>query len=116
MAAGTTSAGHSNPEKDRMARFIVIDRGSGRVYGDTARFGSAGDVVSPADAVYLFDRQLGRAIRGFGYVGPRSDSASYDVYEIPQPIPHGATASEAEAHALVREHGSLVAALVAYNS
>ncbi|WP_336492590.1 hypothetical protein [Methylobacterium nigriterrae] len=99
-----------------MARFIVIDRGTDRVYGDTARFGSAGDVVSPADAVCLFDRHVGRATRGFGYVKPNSDAASHDVYEIPQSVPHRATASEAEARALVKEHGSYVAALVSYNS
>jgi hypothetical protein len=99
-----------------MARFIVIDRGTGRVYGDTARFGSAGDVVSPVDAVCLFDRQSGRASRGFGHVGAQSESASYDVYEIPRSSPDGATATEAEAQALVREQGALVAALITYNS
>ncbi|WP_238298643.1 hypothetical protein, partial [Methylobacterium soli] len=77
-----------------MARFIVIERGTGRVYGDTARFGPAGDVVSPADAVCLFDRHLGRAARGFGYVKPDSDAASYDVYEIPRSRPDSPTASD----------------------
>ena len=99
-----------------MARFIVIERGTDRVYGDTARFGSAGDVVSPADAVYLIDRHAGRATRGFGYVKPDSDAASHDVYEIPQSVSHRATMSETEARALVNEHGSYVAALVTYNS
>ncbi|KAB1069962.1 hypothetical protein [Methylobacterium planeticum] len=99
-----------------MARFIVIERGTGRVYGDTARLSSAEKVVSPADAVCLFDRHLGRATRGFGYVKPDSDAASYDVYEIPRSRSDAATASDPEARALVREHGSLVTALVSYNS
>ncbi|WP_336489379.1 hypothetical protein [Methylobacterium nigriterrae] len=99
-----------------MARFIVVDRGTGRVYGDTARFSGDGKVVSPADAVSLFDRQVGRAPRGFGYVKPDSGCASYDVYEIPPSSSASATVSEREAQTLIREHGSLVAALVTYNS
>src|ERR1700712_4252538 len=99
-----------------MPRFIVIERGTDRVYGDTARFGSAGEVLSPADAVCLFDRHVGRATRGFGYVKPDSDAASYDVYEIPCSGPEVATTSDAEALALIREHGALVTALVSYNS
>ncbi|WP_147029188.1 hypothetical protein [Methylobacterium oxalidis] len=99
-----------------MARFVAIERGTGRIYGDTARFGSAGNVVSPADAVCLFDRQAGRAARGFGYVKADSTAAHYDVYEIPRFAPESVTASEAEAQALVREHGSLVTSLVTYNS
>lgn len=99
-----------------MTRFIAVERGTGRVYGDTARFGSAGNVVSPADAVCLFDRQAGRAARGFGYVKPDSNSAHYDVYEIPRTAPGKAAASDAEAQALVRKHGSLVTSLVTYNS
>jgi hypothetical protein len=66
--------------------------------------------------VCLFDRHIGRATRGFGYVKPDSDSASYDVYEIPCSGFQGATASDVEAQALVRERGSFVAALVSYNS
>ena len=99
-----------------VARFIVIDKGTGGVYGDTARFGRAGDVIAPADAVCLLDRQVGRAPRGFGYVSSDSTAASYDVYEVPRPGLGGATLTEAEAHDLVRERGSLVTALVAYNS
>ncbi|GEP07792.1 hypothetical protein [Methylobacterium oxalidis] len=99
-----------------MARFIAVERGTGRVYGDTARFGSVGNVVSPADAVCLFDRYAGRVARGFGYVKPDSHSAHYDVYEIPRSASARATASDAEAQAMVREHGSLVTALVTYNS
>ncbi|GEP07015.1 hypothetical protein [Methylobacterium oxalidis] len=99
-----------------MTRFIAVERGTGRVYGDTAQFGSAGNVVSPADAVCLFDSQAGRAARGFGYVKPNSNSAHYDVYEIPRSAPDKAAASDAEAQALVREHGSLVTSLVTYNS
>ncbi|WP_132253302.1 hypothetical protein [Methylobacterium segetis] len=99
-----------------MARFVAIERGTDRVYGDTARFGSAGNVVSPADAVCLFDRHAGRAPRGFGYVKPDSDSAHYDVYEIPPSAPSRAPASDAEAQALLREHGALVTSLVTYNS
>jgi hypothetical protein len=116
VPGGTTFTGDGNPKRDRMARFIVIERGTDRVYGDTARFDSAGDVVSPADAVCLFDRHVGRATRGFGYVKPDSDAASYDVYEIPRSDSDSATASDVEAQALVREHGSFVAALVTYNS
>lgn len=99
-----------------MARFTAVERGTGRVYGDTARFGSVGNVVSPADAVCLFDRHAGRATRGFGYVRPDSSSAHYDVYEIPRSAPAGATANDAEAQTLVREHGSLVTSLITYNS
>ena len=99
-----------------MARFIVIDKGTGGVYGDTARFGPVGNVSAPADAVCLFDRQAGRAPRGFGYVSTDSTAASYDVYEVPRSGPGGGTTSEAEAHDLVGAHGSLVTALVAYNS
>jgi hypothetical protein len=97
-----------------MPRFIAVEKTTGRVYGDTARFGQAGDVGSPADAVLLFDRHLGRAPRGFGHVGRTSSAASYDVYEIARSSP--ATASEAEAQALVHEHGSWAVALVTYNS
>ncbi|WP_336488338.1 hypothetical protein [Methylobacterium nigriterrae] len=99
-----------------MARFIVIDRAKGHVYGDTARYGRAGNVISPADAACLIDQQLGRAPRGFGYVSRHSESASYDVHEIPPSAPGGATTSEPQAHALVREHGRFAAALVSYNS
>lgn len=103
-------------KRNRMARFIVIDRSTGQVYGDTAQFGLAGDVLSPADAVCLLDRHTGRARRGFGYVGRHSESASYDVYEI-SPFSQGdATEKEAHTHALIREHGTFVAALIVYNS
>ncbi|WP_336488396.1 hypothetical protein [Methylobacterium nigriterrae] len=78
-----------------MARFIVIDRAKGRVYGDTARYGRAGNVISPADAAYLIDRRLGRAERGFGYVSRHSESASYDVFEVPSSSPDLARSSEA---------------------
>ena len=97
-----------------MPRFIAVERVTGRVYGDTARFGQAGNVSSPEDAVFLFDRQLGRAPRGFGLASPTGTAASYDVYEIPPSSP--ATTSEAEAEALVQEHGSWVVALISYNS
>ncbi|NEU14974.1 hypothetical protein G3T14_23300 [Methylobacterium sp. BTF04] len=99
-----------------MARFIAIEKITGRVYGDTARLGPAGNVASPADAVCLFDRKYGRASRGFGFVGPASKAATYDVYEIERPSSAKATANDAEAHALVQEHGSWVVALVTYNS
>ncbi len=99
-----------------MARFIAIERVTGRIYGDTARLGSVGNVVSPADAVCLFDRQVGRATRGFGYVKPDSDAAQYDVYEIRAVASADVSASDADARATVREHGSLAASLVTYNS
>ncbi|KQP10226.1 MAG: hypothetical protein Q7T93_05000 [Methylobacterium sp.] len=99
-----------------MPRFIAIEKITGRVYGDTARFGQAGDVASPVDAVCLFDRQFRRAPRGFGHVGPASTAASYDVYEIEPSDPDRATTNDTEAHALVHEHGSWVVALVTYNS
>lgn len=99
-----------------MARFIVIERGTGRVYGDTARYGSAEKVMSPADAVCLIDRRVGRAARGFGYTSAGSTEAQYDVYKV-QPLgPDRATASDDEAQALADEPGSLVASLVSYNS
>ncbi|GJE44677.1 hypothetical protein [Methylobacterium soli] len=66
-----------------MAGFIVIERDSSRVYGDTARLGSGGDVIPPADADCFLDRRSGCAARGFGHVSPKSDAASYDVYEVP---------------------------------
>ena len=56
-----------------MARFIVFERATGRVYGDTARFGAAGDVVPPADAFYLIDRHAGRPTRSYGYVDAGRD-------------------------------------------
>ena len=99
-----------------MARFIAIERANGRVYGDTARFGQAGEVASPDAAVLLFDSHCGRAPRGFGHVGPKSTAASYDVYEIKASGPSHPTTSEAEAQALVQEHGTWVVALVSYNS
>ncbi|KQP72220.1 hypothetical protein [Methylobacterium sp. Leaf112] len=99
-----------------MARFIAIEKATGQVYGDTARFGQAGDVDSPVDAVCLFDRQFRRAPRGFGHVGPASKSASYDVYKIEKSDPDRATANDTDAHTLVHEHGSWVVALVTYNS
>lgn len=99
-----------------MAHYIAIARVSGRVYGDTARFGEAGNVASPDDAVFLFDRHHGRAPRGFGHVGPTSTAASYDVYEIRPSGSHAPTASDAGAQALVKDHGSWVVALVSYNS
>lgn len=79
-----------------MPRYIAIEKVTGRVYGDTARFGGARDVSSPADAVLLFDRYLGRAPRGFGYAGRTSPDASYDVYEIAQSAP--VAADKAETH------------------
>ncbi|GEL44720.1 hypothetical protein MEX01_53110 [Methylorubrum extorquens] len=98
-----------------MARFIVIERATGRVYGDTARFGAAGDVVSPADAVCLIDRHAGRPTRSFGYVNADSDAAQYDVYEIQPASFDSASTSDEEAQMLVREHGSLANSLVSYN-
>lgn len=115
--AGTTSNEDKGLEKRvGVARFIVIDKGTGRVYGDTARFGRESDVIAPADAVCLFDRQVDRAPRGLGYVSTDSIAASYDVYEVPRPGPGGGTTSEGEAHDLVCERGSLVTGLVTYNS
>jgi hypothetical protein len=99
-----------------MTRFIVIERGTGRVYGDTARYGSAEKVTSPADAVCLIDRRVGRATRGFGYTSAGSSEAQYDVYKVQSPGPDRPTASEDEAQALARERGSLVASLISYNS
>ena len=99
-----------------MAHYIAIERATGYIYGDTARFGRAGDVASPEAAVLLFDRHHGRAPRGFGHVGPARTAASYDVYEIRSSGSYIPTASEAEAQALVRDHGSWVVALVSYNS
>lgn len=98
-----------------MARFIVIERATGRVYGDTARFGTAGDVVSPADAVCLIDRHAGRPTRSFGYVSADSEATQYDVYEIQPASSDSALASDEEAQTLVREHGSLASSLVSYN-
>lgn len=99
-----------------MARFIAIERVTGRVYGDTARFSEAGNVTSPDAAVLLFDRHCGRAPRGFGHVGPTSQAASYDVYEIRPSGCARPTVNEAEAKALVQEHGTWAVALVSYNS
>ena len=82
----------------------------------TAQFGEAGNVASPDAAVLLFDRHCGRAPRGFGHVGPTSTAASYDVYEIRTSGPTHSTGSEAEAKAVVQEHGTWVVALVSYNS
>lgn len=55
-----------------MARFIVIERSTGRVYGDTSQLDGYADVKSPVDAVILFDHKFGRAERGFGYVGSQT--------------------------------------------
>ncbi|GJD55073.1 hypothetical protein [Methylobacterium dankookense] len=99
-----------------MARFIAIERKTGHVYGDTARFGSKGEVTSPADAVCLFDRHAGRAMRGFGYVKADSDAAQYDVFEIRRPGSGDASVNDHEAQALIEDHGSLAASLVTYNS
>ena len=99
-----------------MARFIVIERATGRVYGDTARFGAAGDVISPADAVCLIDRHADRPTRSFGYVNADSATAQYDVYEIRHSGSERASASDEEAQTLIRECGSLVNSLVSYNS
>lgn len=79
-----------------MARFIAIERVTGRVYGDTARFGEVGDVASPDAAVLLFDHHYGRAPRGFGHVGPTSKAASYDVYEIQPSGPTHPSTGEAK--------------------
>ena len=113
---GTTSIKQMVSNAGEMVRFIAIERATGRVYGDTARFGEAGNVTSPDAAVLLFDRHCGRAPRGFGHVGPKSMAASYDVYEIKSSGSSHPTASEAEAQALVQEHGTWVVALVSYNS
>ena len=99
-----------------MARFIVVEKATGTVYGDTGRFEDAGDVVSPADAVCLLDRWLGRAVRGFSHVARQSPNASYDVYEILQSVGSDATSSEIEAHDVIRQHGSYAATLVTYNA
>ena len=99
-----------------MARFIVIERATGRVYGDTARFGAAGDVASPADAVCPIDRHAGRPTRSFGYVNADSDAAQYDAYEIQQASSNSASASDEEAQTLARERSSSVICFVAYNS
>jgi hypothetical protein len=99
-----------------MARFVVIERGTGCIYGDTARFGAAGYVVSPADVVYLIDRHAGRPTGSFGYVNADSDAAQYDAYEMQQASSDGASASDEEAQALVRERSSSVTSLVSYNS
>lgn len=99
-----------------MTRFIVVERGTGRVYGDTARYDSAEKVASPADAVCLIDRHVGRAERGFGYATAGSTEAQYDVYKVQHPDSDRATSNDDEAQNLVRDQGSLVASLVSYNS
>ena len=99
-----------------MARFIVVEKATGTVYGDTARIATKVDVVSPADAVSLLDRQSGRTVRSFGHVGRQSRGASYDVYEIAHSGGVGATGSETEAHDVIRQHGSYAATLVTYNA
>ena len=99
-----------------MARFIVIEKATGTVYGDTARVGPQVDVASPADAVCLLDRQSGRAVRGFSHVDRQSPNASYDVYEISQSVGADATGSETEAHDMIRQHGAYAATLVTYNA
>ena len=99
-----------------MTRFIVIERGTGRIYGDTARYDSGEEVASPADAVCLIDRHVGRAARGFGYAPAGSTAAQYDVYKVHHPRLDRATASDGEAQALIRERGSLAASLISYNS
>jgi hypothetical protein len=98
-----------------MTRFIVIERATGCIYGDTARFGAAGDVVSFADAVCLIDRHAGRPTRSFGYVRADSDAAQYDVYEIQPASSYSPSASDEEAQTLIREHGSLANSLASYN-
>ena len=96
-----------------MARFILIERATGGVYVDTARFGAAGDVVSPADAVYLIDRHAGRPTRS--YVNTGNDAAHYDAYKIQQASSDSASASDEAAQTLVRERNYSVRAFVAYN-
>ena len=97
-----------------MARFILIERATGGVYVDTARFGAAGDVVSPADAVCLVDRHAGRPTRS--YVNADSDAAHYDAYEIQQASSDSASASDEAAQTLARERSSSAISLVVYNS
>jgi hypothetical protein len=57
-----------------------------------ARFGAAGDVVSPADAVCLVDRHAGRFTRS--YVNADSDAAQYDTYKIQQASSDSVSASD----------------------
>jgi hypothetical protein len=96
-----------------MARFILIERATGGVYVDTARFGAAGDVVSPTDAVCLVDRHAGRSTRS--YVNADSDAAQYDAYEIQQASSDSASASDEAVQTLVRERNYSVIPLVVYN-
>jgi hypothetical protein len=95
-----------------MARFILIERATGGVYVDMARFGAAGDVVSPADAVCLVDRHAGRFTRS--YVNADSDAAQYDTYKIQQASSDSVSASDEAVQKLGRERNYSVRSLVAY--
>jgi hypothetical protein len=64
-----------------MPRFIVVDSRTEAFYGDTASLAGR-EIASATDAACLFDRERGRAPRGFGLVRKGSPSASLDVYRV----------------------------------
>lgn len=99
-----------------MARFIVIECATGRVYGDTAKLGMESDVGSPVDALHRLDRNFGRVSRSFGYVGPQSSSAVYNVYELPSHYSIDESMNELETLKFAVNQGSLAASIVSYSS
>jgi hypothetical protein len=67
-----------------MARYILIDNGSGFIFGDTADF-TAGDSsdMTPAEAAERLDYSLGERNRSYEEVGRRtlaSNETGYHVY------------------------------------
>ena len=99
-----------------MARFIVIERGYGaRLRRHSAIWHCGGRRFACRRSMPARPPCRPRHAR-LRLRQTRQRCRELRRHEIPHGGPGNATASEAEAQALVREHGSFVAALVTYNS
>lgn len=63
-----------------MARFILIDRHSGYIFGDTADFANGKSFAAPIDAARELDISIGERGRTYSETNRHDAAASYDVY------------------------------------
>lgn len=62
-----------------MPRFILIDRHSGYIFGDTADYAAGQDFSTPAEAAVILHRSL-MDPASFEACDRHDDAATYDVY------------------------------------
>jgi len=64
-----------------MHRYILIDRHSGYIFGDTADFAAGREFDTPAEAAAILHETLLDGAVAFEACGDRDEHAVYDVYQ-----------------------------------